>query len=314
MLSWIGDLDQNPCPSGTCDMRLKLKVQKLFLISDKPEPYVVVTPTHRARKALMCRWISHFGMELGLSVPRRGWRSFVILSFSANGLRSAMTFLRTWSVKAGSLLLGLLLVSGCGGGGGDSSAGEPQTAPPPAGSTNTPPTISGQPGTSVLAGQAYSFQPSANDSNGDPLAFSVTNLPGWASFNTSTGRISGTPASSDVATYSGVTISVSDGTASAALTAFAITVTEVATGSASLSWLPPTLNSDGSALTNLAGYEVHYGRSANDLAQSVALSNPSLSTYVIENLTSGTWYFAVLAVNSGGVTSPLSNVASKTIG
>lgn len=233
---------------------------------------------------------------------------------SANDLRSAMTFLRMRSVKIGSLLLVALVVSGCGGGGdGESAAGVPQTSPPPTGGANTSPTITGQPGTSVLAGQAYSFQPSANDANGDSLTFSVANLPGWATFNTSTGRISGTPTSADVATYNGVTISVSDGTASVSLAAFALTVTEVATGSAALSWSPPTLNSDGSTLTDLAGYEVRYGRSADELNETVSLDNESLSDYLVENLTSGTWYFAVIAINSGGITSPLSNLASKTI-
>ena len=85
------------------------------------------------------------------------------------------------------------------------------------------------------------------------------------------------------------------------------------TGTALLSWMPPTQNVDGSTLTNLAGYEVLYGRSPDDLSQKVTLSNPGLSSYVVENLSSGTWYFTVVALNSDGVSSPLSNLASKTI-
>lgn len=201
-----------------------------------------------------------------------------------------------------------LVLAGCGGGGGDSTAGSQD------GTTgNAAPTIQGQPGSSVLTGQAYSFQPSANDPNGDALTFSVTNLPDWASFNASTGRISGTPTASDVATYSGITIRVSDGSASATLGPFSIDVTGGGSGVASVSWVPPTQNSDGSALTDLAGYMVLYGRSVDDLGQSVSLTNPSLSTYTVENLTSGTWFFAVVAVNAAGGSSQLSNVASKTI-
>jgi hypothetical protein len=64
----------------------------------------------------------------------------------------------------------------------------------------------------------------------------------------------------------------------------------------------------------LAGYEVRYGLDEAEMSNVVSLSNPALSMFVIENLTSGTWYFAVVAVNSTGVTSPLSDVASKTIG
>jgi len=90
-------------------------------------------------------------------------------------------------------------------------------------------------------------------------------------------------------------------------------VAQVASGSATLSWVAPTQNVDGSALTDLAGYEIRYGQSSSDLSQTVLLNNPSLNIYVVENLTSGTWYFAVAAVNGQGGTSPLSNVASKTI-
>jgi hypothetical protein len=205
--------------------------------------------------------------------------------------------------------LALTVLAGCGGGGG--SEGTPQTGGP--GGGNAAPTIQGQPSANVVAGQAYSFQPSATDPNNDTLTFSVTNLPSWATFNPSTGRLTGTPSGSDIATYSGIQISVSDGQASASLNAFSITVADVVVGSATLSWTPPTENSDGSSLTNLAGYRVHYGRSPTQLSQMIEITNSSLSTYVVENLSSGTWYFALVTVNSGGTTSVMSNVAAKTI-
>jgi Putative Ig domain len=204
----------------------------------------------------------------------------------------------------------LTVLAGCGGGGGDD--GTPATGGP--GGANAPPTIQGQPSANVMAGQAYSFQPSASDPNNDTLTFSVTGLPAWATFNASTGRVSGTPSAADVATYSGITISVSDGQASASLNAFAITVADTVVGSATLSWTPPTQNSDGSSLTNLAGYRVHYGRNPGQLSQTIEITNSSLSTYVVENLSAGTWYFALVTVNSGGTTSIMSNVAAKTIG
>ena len=39
-----------------------------------------------------------------------------------------------------------------------------------------------------------------------------------------------------------------------------------------------------------------------------------LATYVVENLSAGTWYFAVKAYTTAGVESDNSNIASKTIG
>ena len=108
-------------------------------------------------------------------------------------------------------------------------------------------------------------------------------------------------------------ISVSDGAASASLPAFAITVAQATTGSATLSWTPPTQNTDGSSLTNLAGFRIVYGTSSAALNQTIEIANPGLATYVVTGLNSGTWYFAVKAYSSAGGESELSNVASKTI-
>lgn len=215
------------------------------------------------------------------------------------------------NLKTTVVALALAVLSGCGGGGDSGSTANGGGGP----TGNAAPTIQGQPSGSVQAGQAYTFQPSADDPDGDALTFSVTNLPDWASFDSSTGRLSGTPTDADIATYSSIGISVSDGQASDSLSAFSIAVTDVAagTGTATLSWTPPTENSDGTALVDLAGYEVHYGMSQSNLNQTVMLNNASLSTYMVEHLGSGKWYFALVAVNSRGTTSVFSGVASKTI-
>jgi len=178
---------------------------------------------------------------------------------------------------------------------------------------NPPPTISGTPATSANAGTAYSFTPTAADPNGNPLTFSIQNPPSWASFNTQSGNLSGTPGSGDAGTYSNIIISVSDGTSTASLPAFSIIVTQVANGSATVSWSAPTQNTDGSALTNLAGFNIYYGTSATNLNQSVQIANPGLTTYALGNLAPGAWYFAVNAYTTAGAESALSSIASKTI-
>ena len=210
------------------------------------------------------------------------------------------------------LSVGLALVlAACGGGDGGSST-SPQTEGPSSGG-NSAPTISGRPGTSVAVGQTYSFQATANDANGDSLTYSAANLPDWLTLNASTGRLTGTPGAADIGTFAGITVSVSDGRASASVPAFSIAVSALAEGRATVSWTAPTENTDGSALTDLAGFTIRYGRSADELTESVAVSNPSLSSYVVENLGAGEWHFAVVAVNRAGVESPLSNVATKTV-
>ncbi len=196
-------------------------------------------------------------------------------------------------------------------------------APAPAPAPNRAPTISGTPATTATVGTAYTFQPSASDPDDDRLAWSIQNAPSWATFNTATGRLSGTPTAAGTARN--IVIRVSDGTTNVSLPAFSIAVAAApaptppppppppVTGSATVSWQAPTQNTDGSGLTNLAGYRIVYGTNRNSLDRTVTLSNTGTTTYVIENLTAGTWYFAVRAFNSAGVESSNSGVASKTI-
>lgn len=80
-----------------------------------------------------------------------------------------------------------------------------------------------------------------------------------------------------------------------------------------INWMPPTENTDGTALTNLAGYNIHYGTASGALTQTISISNPGIATYVVQNLTPGTYYFAVAAVNASGTESPLSAEVSATV-
>jgi len=179
---------------------------------------------------------------------------------------------------------------------------------------NSAPTISGTPAASVVAAKPYSFVPAAADADHDTLSFSISNKPAWASFDTSTGALTGTPTTGQVGTYMSIVISVSDGKTSTALTAFAITVNQPAnSGTANLSWTAPTQNTDGSALTDLAGYRVYHGTSPDALNQMIQVSDPAATTYAFSQLASGTHYFAVTAYTSAGVESALSGVGSKTI-
>ncbi len=185
-----------------------------------------------------------------------------------------------------------------------------EPAPAPA---NHAPTISGAPMTALNVGGAYSFTPAASDADGDALSFSIQNKPSWASFSIATGKLTGTPGAGDVSTYSNIVIGVSDGKSSAQLAAFSIDVTQISNGRVTLSWLPPTQNTDGSTLTTLSGYKIVYGTSATALNQTITVNNAGLTTYLIENLSPGTYYFAVKAVSSTGAESDKSGVASKTI-
>ena len=178
---------------------------------------------------------------------------------------------------------------------------------------NRPPTITGTPLTSVLVGVAYGFQPSASDPDGNPLTFRIDNMPSWASFNTSTGRLSGTPLAANVGSSANIVISVSDGTSSVSLPAFTLSVLQAANGTATVTWTAPLTNTDGTALTDLAGYRISYGRAADNLDQRVDVDNPGQLSQQITDLDTGQWFFGVQARNAVGAISDYSNIVTKTI-
>jgi hypothetical protein len=82
------------------------------------------------------------------------------------------------------------------------------------------------------------------------------------------------------------------------------------TGKAVLTWAKPTKNTNGSALTNLSGYRVSWGKTKGTYTNSFVVNNPAATTYTVTGLTTGTWYFAVTAL-AGGRESVPSNPASK---
>ena len=214
-----------------------------------------------------------------------------------------------------ALALVLFGLTACGG--GDAVSVNPATATANnVGPTTTPTaTISGTPMTGITVGTNYSFTPTASDSDGGKLAFSIQNPPSWASFDTTTGRLAGSPKITDTGTTLNIVITAADGSAKASLAAFSITVTAtpVTPGTATVSWVAPTENVNGTALTDLAGYNVYYGTNSASLNEKAAVSNAGSTAYTVNGLTSGTWYFAVTSYTSGGVESARSPLSSKTI-
>jgi putative Ig domain-containing protein len=230
-------------------------------------------------------------------------------------------------------------LAGCGGGGGGGGGGgdaQTQTgagsqpaaaiqvpspgvpAPPIADPTqaNRAPSIEGTAITTVTAGQGYSFVPSTADADGDPLQFSISSMPSWATFDVATGRLWGAPTNAQSGSYEEIEISVSDGALSAKLPQFAITVmASVATNHAvTVAWQAPTLNTDGTTLTDLSGYRIVYGDQPGTYTQSIDLANAGLASYLVENLSAGRYYFALVARNGDGIESEPSMEVSINLG
>jgi hypothetical protein len=207
------------------------------------------------------------------------------------------------------------MLAACGGGdGADVAQGNAPAAAPPAG--NTAPTIAGSAPTTIQTGQAYRFAPSATDADNDKVTFVVANKPAWASFDAATGTLAGTPAAADVGKYAAIEISATDGTAVTPLPAFSITVAAGAPALAkavTLEWQAPTENTDGSTLSDLHGYKIHYGTQSQAYSATISISNPSVTRYVLDSLQPGKYYIALSAYNGTGHESPLSNEVSTTL-
>jgi hypothetical protein len=210
-----------------------------------------------------------------------------------------------------AILSPILLLAGC------LESGEKTTANTnnvnPGGSANSAPVITGNPPRAVLYGNPYSFTPTATDADGDTLTFTVQNLPSWASFNSTSGELSGTPTLGNIGSYQDIVISVSDGALSNSLPAFSVDVTQAALGSITLQWDAPTQNTDGTALTDLAGYKMYYGLSTGNYPNEIVIDNPGTTTYVVDNLGPNTYYFVSTALNSQEVESTFSNVTSFVV-
>lgn len=178
---------------------------------------------------------------------------------------------------------------------------------------NRAPMVVGVPAGVAWTDQLYSFQPAVVDPDGDQLEFRIVNAPTWASFDSFTGRLTGTPTPEHTGVSQGITVVVSDGIHVLELPPFSIEVRAQAPGYAVLSWVAPTQNTDGSVLTDLAGFIVRYGSAPDALDAELRIPSPGVAGCELRELAAGDWYFEVSAYNHAGVESDPSGRVYKSI-
>jgi hypothetical protein len=166
--------------------------------------------------------------------------------------------------------------------------------------------ISGSPVALLAVNERYLFTPTAVDPEGEPLTFSITGRPAWLAFSQTTGVLSGTPTAADIGFYRDITIEVSDGHNTARLAPFQVEVVASGSRAATISWQTPTENEDGSALMDLAGFQIRYGRQPGSYSHRIDVPNHGVATYVVGGLVPGTYYFAMTAYTRNNVDSELS--------
>lgn len=84
-------------------------------------------------------------------------------------------------------------------------------------------------------------------------------------------------------------------------------------GSARISWAAPTENEDDGPITELAGYVIYYGTHAGQYSNMIVIDDPETTSYEVENLSPGTYYFALTAINTDGLESTMSNMVVKKV-
>jgi hypothetical protein len=196
------------------------------------------------------------------------------------------------------------------------TAGAPPSSPAPTtAAISATLSLAGTPPATATVGDVYSYQPTVT-TNSSNLSFKSTGLPSWLSLNSSSGVLTGTPSATDEGTTGHITITANAGSASATSTPFTIRVQAPvpgASGSVKLSWVAPTQNTDGTPATELAGYRIYYGTDPNEMTESINVVGATSTSYVVDGLATGTYYFSVMAYNSAGFNSGLSNTADQTI-
>lgn len=93
------------------------------------------------------------------------------------------------------------------------------------------------------------------------------------------------------------------------------TGTAIPADAALLSWTAPLTRENGDSLSmgEIAGYEVVYGTSADTMDQSLAIGDASVDELLVDQLSEGTWYFAMRTLDTDGNRSQLSEVVYKQI-
>jgi Putative Ig domain len=186
-----------------------------------------------------------------------------------------------------------------------SSSGSGGSSPtPPAGGSGAV-TIGGTPPATVNAGSTYSFTPTTTNPNGRTLSFAIIDKPSWATFSSSTGKLTGTPSASNVGKFSDIEIAVNNGLTSAVLPSFAVTVQSgggTTTDSVTISGTPSKTVTEGKTYSFQPSAKDSSGKT---LSYSVS-NKPSWATFSIASgllsgtpTTTGTYSNIVVSASDG---------------
>lgn len=174
--------------------------------------------------------------------------------------------------------------------------------------------------TSTITYNGIKYQLSSTSTCADGTAALRLNRKWWCpvttttTASTSSGTTTTTTTTSTDTTATSGTTTTSGTTSTGTTTTTTTTTTTPKTYNASVSWTVPSTRADGTPLSvgELSGYEVYYTNDSGSVSASVPVSGGSTASAVVSNLASGNYYFSISAVDSTGLKSALSTVASVT--
>ncbi|PWK53695.1 Ig-like domain-containing protein [Pleionea mediterranea] len=217
-----------------------------------------------------------------------------------------MTQIKTLMYQYLLALIVCLMLVACGGGSVDSLDKAPDDGDD--GSENSTPTltiISPEANQSFSDQSVITFSATASDTEDGDIGSDIE----W---NSNLDGVIGSGSEFSASLSSGehtVTASVTDSDNASSSDSIELTI-RISQGFATINWVPPSLNTDGSNLNDLAGYKIELGQSEDNLNQ-YQIVNGSSSSSLLENLIVGeTYYYAVRAINQYGIESQLSAVSS----
>ena len=82
-----------------------------------------------------------------------------------------------------------------------------------------------------------------------------------------------------------------------------------------MSWVPPTENTDGTAYTDPGGYKLYFGRNAGGpYPKQADIDDHRITEYLVKGLRPGNWYFVITAYNQRGTESERSGEVRRRLG
>ena len=207
------------------------------------------------------------------------------------------------AVISALLSIALVVIAGCGGSSSDKTSFTPSRKAPDL--SITAPTGNGP----YTDSETINFSAVATDSAGTDIS---NDIKWYSDILGEIGEGANISITLEAATHR-ISSEVTDSNNESTRKSIDIEVTP-SNGNVTVSWVIPTENTDGSELTDLAGFKIYYGEERENLDQEIVLNNPAQTSQIIEDLSVGkVYYFTVICFNQYYIESELSEIVSKQI-